>query len=310
MKIVCIGGGPAGLYFALLYKKARPDADITVLERNAAGVTFGWGVVFSDETLSYLEENDPPTHEAITRSFAHWTAIDIHYKGACLRSDGHGFSGIARKELLQILQDRCRELGVTLQFDTEVDDYKSLTAGADLVIACDGVKSKIRDQYAEGPTLTPGAPDFPVQRFQNCSAIPNTCEDVMSSFETHGFTRLHKFVFEIQQPQSHSNPGLEFLRVERLRQVIVGPGFEPFHHAFLGIFRCQEQKVGIRFGTQLAQGAAHVDPILSRHHPVKERHTRRVGSLQRFPRSVAVFDGNHLVSPFQQKSLEHSSRYQ
>jgi anthraniloyl-CoA monooxygenase len=155
MKIVCIGGGPAGLYFALLYKKARPDADITVVERNAAGVTFGWGVVFSDETLSYLEENDPPTHEAITRSFAHWTAIDIHYKGACLRSDGHGFSGIARKELLQILQDRCRELGVTLQFDTEVEDYKSLTAGADLVIACDGVKSKIRDRYAEqlGPSI-------------------------------------------------------------------------------------------------------------------------------------------------------------
>ena len=112
MKIVCIGGGPSGLYFALLYKKARPDADITVVERNAAGVTFGWGVVFSDETLSYLEENDPPTHAAITKSFAHWTAIDIHYKGACLRSDGHGFSGIARKELLQILQDRCRELGV------------------------------------------------------------------------------------------------------------------------------------------------------------------------------------------------------
>jgi anthraniloyl-CoA monooxygenase len=149
MKIVCIGGGPSGLYFALLYKKARPDADVTVVERNAAGVTFGWGVVFSDETLSYLEENDPPTHRAITKSFAHWTAIDIHYKGACLRSDGHGFSGIARKELLQILQDRCRELGVNLMFDTEVDDYAAFTKGADLVIACDGVKSKIRDRHAD-----------------------------------------------------------------------------------------------------------------------------------------------------------------
>ena len=148
MKIVCIGGGPAGLYFALLYKKARPEADITVVERNAEGVTFGWGVVFSDETLSYLEENDLPTHEAITKSFAHWTAIDIFYRGACLRSDGHGFSGIARKELLEILQRRCRELGVKLRFDTEVDDYMEFARGADLVIACDGVKSKIRERHA------------------------------------------------------------------------------------------------------------------------------------------------------------------
>ena len=151
MKIVCIGGGPAGLYFALLFKKARPETEITVVERNAPGVTFGWGVVFSDETLSYLEENDRPTHEAITKSFAHWDAIDIHYKGACLRSGGHGFSGIARKELLVILQERCRELGVKLVFDTEVDDYAQVVqqlGGADLVIACDGVKSKIRERHA------------------------------------------------------------------------------------------------------------------------------------------------------------------
>ncbi len=152
MKVVCIGGGPAGLYFALLYKKARPDTEITVVERNAPGVTFGWGVVFSDETLSYLEENDRPTHEAITKSFAHWDAIDIHYRGTCLRSGGHGFSGIARKQLLGILQDRCRELGVKLLFETEVDDHEALVArlgGADLVVACDGVKSKVRERLAE-----------------------------------------------------------------------------------------------------------------------------------------------------------------
>jgi anthraniloyl-CoA monooxygenase len=151
MKIVCIGGGPAGLYFALLFKKERPETEITVVERNAPGVTFGWGVVFSDETLSYLEENDPKTHEAITKSFAHWDAIDIHYRGKCLRSGGHGFSGIARKELLVILQERCRELGVKLVFDTEVDDHEALVqrlGGADLVVACDGVKSKIRDRFA------------------------------------------------------------------------------------------------------------------------------------------------------------------
>jgi anthraniloyl-CoA monooxygenase len=148
MKVVCIGGGPAGLYFALLYKKARPDAEITVLERNAAGVTFGWGVVFSDETLSYLEDNDAPTHEAITKAFAHWTAIDIHYRGECLRSDGHGFSGIARRDLLRILTDRCVELGIKLSFDVEVDDYEKVAAGADLVVACDGLRSRVRDKHA------------------------------------------------------------------------------------------------------------------------------------------------------------------
>ena len=141
MRSVCIGGGPAGLYFALLYKKARPEAQISVIERNAPGVTFGWGVVFSDETLSYLEENDPPTHAAITESFAHWDAIDIHYKGACLRSGGHGFSGIARKDLLRILSDRCAELGVELVYAPEVDDDRDFTKDADLVVACDGVKS-------------------------------------------------------------------------------------------------------------------------------------------------------------------------
>lgn len=152
MKIVCIGGGPAGLYFALLYKKARPEADVTVVERNARGVTFGWGVVFSDETLSYLEESDRPTHEAITKSFAHWDAIDIHYRGARLRSGGHGFSGIARKELLVILQERCRELGVEVLFDVDVDDYADVVqrlGGADLVVACDGVRSKIRERHAD-----------------------------------------------------------------------------------------------------------------------------------------------------------------
>jgi anthraniloyl-CoA monooxygenase len=155
MKVVCIGGGPAGLYFAILYKKARPDADITVLERNAAGVTFGWGVVFSDETLSYLEDNDLPTYQAITKGFAHWTAIDIHYRGECLRSDGHGFSGIARRDLLRILTDRCVELGIKLSFDVEVDDYEKVTAGADLVVACDGLRSKVRDKHVDAfkPTL-------------------------------------------------------------------------------------------------------------------------------------------------------------
>ena len=147
MKITCIGGGPSGLYFALLYKKAHPDAEITLVERNAVGVTFGWGVVFSDETLSYLEENDLPTYQAITRSFAHWEAIDIHYRGECLRSGGHGFSGIARKELLAILEARCVEFGVVLRHCAEI--MPEDTSDADLVIACDGVKSRFRELHAD-----------------------------------------------------------------------------------------------------------------------------------------------------------------
>ena len=112
MHIVCIGGGPAGLYFALLMKQAQPEAAITVVERNRPYDTFGWGVVFSDQTLGNLARADTPTYDAITNSFNHWDEIDVHFKGHTIRSGGHGFSGIARKRLLNILQERCAELGV------------------------------------------------------------------------------------------------------------------------------------------------------------------------------------------------------
>ena len=116
MKISVIGGGPAGLYFALLVKKARPACEIAVYERNRPDDTFGWGVVFSDETLSNFLDADRLTYERITEGFVHWDAIDVHYRGEVVRSGGHGFSGIARRRLLQILQERCRELGVVLEF--------------------------------------------------------------------------------------------------------------------------------------------------------------------------------------------------
>jgi anthraniloyl-CoA monooxygenase len=155
MRIVCVGGGPAGLYFAILAKKADPRHDITVIERNAAGQTFGWGVVFSDETLSYLEENDPPTHEAIRKAFAHWDAIDVHYRGTCTRSGGHGFSGIARRDLLEILRERAEGLGVRVELEREVDDLDALRASCDLLVASDGLNSKTRARYAEhfSPTM-------------------------------------------------------------------------------------------------------------------------------------------------------------
>jgi anthraniloyl-CoA monooxygenase len=153
VKVAVIGGGPAGLYFALLMKKANPAHDIVVLERNAPDDTFGWGVVFSDQTLGYLREADPPSAERIKGEFAHWDDIDIHHRGTVVTSGGHGFAGISRKTLLAILQDRCRELGVELRFRQDVADDADLPrlgiTGVDLVVAADGVNSRVRTKYAE-----------------------------------------------------------------------------------------------------------------------------------------------------------------
>ncbi|HEV7814134.1 MAG TPA: FAD-dependent monooxygenase, partial [Janthinobacterium sp.] len=151
MKIVCIGGGPAGLYFSLLMKKHHPGHQITVVERNRACDTFGWGVVFSDQTLARLVQADEASARAILQSFNHWDNIDIHFKGEKITSGGHGFCGIGRKRLLNILQRRCQELGVHLVFETEVGDELQLAErhGADLVIASDGLNSRIRARHAD-----------------------------------------------------------------------------------------------------------------------------------------------------------------
>jgi len=147
MKIACIGGGPAGLYFSILMKKEFPATEITVHERNRADDTFGWGVVFSDETLSGFEQADPESFERIEASFATWTDIESWFGGTCVRSTGHGFCGLARKELLQILHERCRELGVELRFENEVTHEE--VAGADLILASDGINSSVRAAFAE-----------------------------------------------------------------------------------------------------------------------------------------------------------------
>ncbi|MCI0633238.1 MAG: FAD-dependent monooxygenase [Actinobacteria bacterium] len=148
MRIEVIGAGPAGLYFALLAKKADPRHEIVVHERNAADATFGWGVVFSEETLGSFRDADQPTWAEITETFARWSAIDVHFRGETVRSVGHGFSGIARKRILEILQRRCRALGVELRFEEEVADVAALPS-ADLVVAADGVNSFIRRQAPE-----------------------------------------------------------------------------------------------------------------------------------------------------------------
>ena len=148
MKIVCIGGGPAGLYFALLMKKGNPAHDITVVERNKPYDTFGWGVVFSDATLANMRQWDAETAADIELAFNHWDDIELKFKGHYIRSGGHGFVGIGRKKLLNLLQRRCEDLGVVLKFEQEVDSDADFP-DADLVIASDGVNSKIRRKYAE-----------------------------------------------------------------------------------------------------------------------------------------------------------------
>lgn len=147
MRIVCVGGGPAGLYFAIQMKRRDASHRITVVERNRPYDTFGWGVVFSDETLRNLEGADPESTQEILDSFARWDDIDIHFKGRVITSGGHGFCGIERKHLLNILQRRAEDLGVELVFQREVDDIADF-ADADLIVAADGINSRIRNRYA------------------------------------------------------------------------------------------------------------------------------------------------------------------
>lgn len=146
MKIAVVGGGPAGLYFSLLMKKARAEHDVVVIERNPADATYGWGVVFSDRTLSAFREADLKTYEQITDSFIIWDAIDVRYRDQVVRCGGQVFSGIARKMLLALLQERCTELGVRIDFEREVVDPGELQ-GYDLIVAADGVRSTTRDAH-------------------------------------------------------------------------------------------------------------------------------------------------------------------
>ncbi|PSJ58356.1 bifunctional salicylyl-CoA 5-hydroxylase/oxidoreductase [Kumtagia ephedrae] len=148
MRIVCIGGGPAGLYFALLMKSRHPEHRVTVVERNRPYDTFGWGVVFSDATMQSMRQWDPKTAEAIEVAFNHWDDIELVFKGRKIRTSGHGFVGIGRKKMLNILQDRCKELGVELVFEHEVESDAEFS-DADLIIAADGVNSRIRARYAD-----------------------------------------------------------------------------------------------------------------------------------------------------------------
>jgi anthraniloyl-CoA monooxygenase len=149
MKIKIIGGGPAGMYFAILMKKANAAHDITIYERNGPDDTFGWGVVFSGKTLSNLRAADASSHAEIMHGFEAWQNVDVVHRGEKISVHGNSFSGIARLRLLKILQGRCEELGVAIRFHTEVADFDSSSADCDLLVAADGVNSFVRQTFKD-----------------------------------------------------------------------------------------------------------------------------------------------------------------
>jgi anthraniloyl-CoA monooxygenase len=191
-KIVCLGGGPAGLYAAILFRKALPHARVEVIERNRADDTFGWGVVFSDQTMAGFRAADPESHDAITADFHHWGDIDVHFRGRMLRSGGHGFCGISRQRLLNLLQERAADLGVQQTFQQEVESEQPY-ADADLVIAADGVNSRIRQRHA-----AVFEPDVDVRK---CRYIWLGTQQKFSAFTfafeqtAHGWFQIHAYQF-------------------------------------------------------------------------------------------------------------------
>lgn len=196
MNIVCIGGGPAGLYFGLLMKLQNPQNEVFVIERNRPYDTFGWGVVFSDATMENLREADPVSAQTIGDAFNHWDDIECHFKGSAVRSSGHGFIGIGRKKLLNILQARCEEVGVKLVFETVVTDEAELARkyNADILIASDGINSAIRTRYEDV-----FQPDIDTR---NCRFVWLGTEKVFDAFnfifvETeHGWFQAHAYRFQ------------------------------------------------------------------------------------------------------------------
>jgi len=197
MRITCLGGGPAVLYFAILMKRDDPAHDILVVERNRPSDTFGFGVVFSDATLEEFAEADPPSYDAITESFHHWDDIDIHYRGECLSSSGHGFSGLSRQRLLEILVARCEELGVRLEFGVEFDALDGVDGvrDADLVVAADGANSVIRDGAPEA--FGPQVDERPNRFVWLGTTKPFAAFTFYFRATAHGLWRVHAYQYRV-----------------------------------------------------------------------------------------------------------------
>jgi anthraniloyl-CoA monooxygenase len=193
MDIVSIGGGPSGLFFSILMKRRNPGHRIRVVERNRADDTFGWGVVFSDETLGKIAEADPETYAEITQAFAHWDDIDIHYNGEVITSTGHGFSGLARTKLLDILQRRAATLDVELLFQREATDLAPWR-DADLILAADGVNSRIRDLFA--PQFGPRIDWRPNKFIWLGTTRPFPAFTFYFKEDGHGLWRVHAYRFD------------------------------------------------------------------------------------------------------------------
>lgn len=203
MKIACIGGGPAGLYFGILVKRVAPEHDVVVYERNRPVDTFGFGVVFSDATLGHLAAADPDTHRQITDHFTRWDDIEIHAGGEVLRSTGHGFCGIERKTLLQILQSRAHALGVRLEFEHEVRSLDELKA--DVIVACDGVASWVRDALAT--ELQPHVDVRPNKFVWLGTTVPYRAFTFLFKATRHGLFRVHAYPYHEHGPQAPAPPG-------------------------------------------------------------------------------------------------------
>ena len=217
MRIAVIGGGPGGLYFAALARQLDPTSEITVWERNAADDTFGFGVVFSDETLGGIEHADASIYAAMEREFARWDDIDVHFRGQVHTSGGHGFAAMSRKRLLQILQQRCAGLGVTVHFSAPGPGPRELRRSHDLVIAADGANSMIRTQYADvfGPTL----------ESRRCRYMWLGTDKVFDAFKfyiaetPHGVMQIHGYPYDA---------GDSTFIVEMTEQVWERAGFDAF----------------------------------------------------------------------------------
>ncbi|MBL8767557.1 MAG: FAD-dependent monooxygenase, partial [Planctomycetes bacterium] len=193
MNIVCVGGGPAGLYFSILFKKKHPDARIVVHERNRPDDTFGFGVVFSAETLSHFGEADPETYRSIQDNFVYWDDIDTFFGGRKVTSTGHGFCGLARVKLLEILQRRAQSLGVDVRFQSDVVDPAAYR-DADLVLACDGVNSAMRERYAA--TFKPSI-EWGKTRFTWLGARwPLTAFTFLYRRNEHGLFQVHAYPYQ------------------------------------------------------------------------------------------------------------------